>query len=107
MPPWTTVAITSGTVVVVLVAYLAWAVRSNRRAGASGLARKVRLSCPKCGESFDYALVPGASATSVRLGRSRYMSCLLCGHWSVIRVADAPVAWEASTEGSRGMPPAR
>jgi hypothetical protein len=87
---------------VVVVVYLVWVLASNRRAGASGLSRSVRLTCPKCQGLFDYTLVPGASATSLRLGVSRYMSCPLCHSWSVIRVAGAPPAGpEPSAESSR------
>ena len=66
----------------VAAGYLVWVLGSNRRAGASGLAREVGLTCPKCGGSFDYRFVPGASHTAMRLGRSRYMACPLCHRWS-------------------------
>ena len=41
-----------------------------------------RLSCPKCGKTFDYRWVPGGSLTAVRLGPTRYMRCPLCHKWS-------------------------
>ncbi len=50
-----------------------------------------RLTCPKCGGSFDYEYVPGASLTAVRLGGSRYMRCPLCHQWSVFRLSAAEV----------------
>jgi len=70
--------------------YLGWALWSNRRAGASGLVRTDRLTCPKCNGSFEYPFVPGASMSSLRLGRSRYMACPLCHRWSVIRLTGNP-----------------
>jgi formate dehydrogenase maturation protein FdhE len=97
------VAISGGVVVVVVAAYLAWARRSNRRAGAEGFVREVRLACPKCHGAFDYAFVPGASATSLRLGTGRYMACPLCRRWSVFRLAGAPLT-EPSPPGN--PPPA-
>jgi hypothetical protein len=42
-----------------------------------------RLQCPKCGRTFDYEFVPGASFTAVRLGTARYLRCPLCGKFSV------------------------
>jgi formate dehydrogenase maturation protein FdhE len=81
-----TVGVTVGVIVVVIGSYLAWVLGANRRVGVRGLVRQSRLTCPKCGGAFDYAFVPGASATSLRLGRSRYMACPLCHRWSVVRL---------------------
>ena len=82
----------AGVVALTVGAYLLWVALSNRRRGISGLGRVVRLTCPKCQRSFDYAFVPGASLTSLRLGRSRYFACPLCGRWSVFPLTDGPGA---------------
>ncbi len=42
-----------------------------------------KLTCPKCGKTFDYNWVPGGSFTAVRLGRKRYLSCPHCHEWSI------------------------
>jgi hypothetical protein len=42
-----------------------------------------RLRCPHCQGEFDYDLVPGMSATALRLGTSRYMRCPLCRRFGV------------------------
>ncbi len=80
----------AGAVALTVGAYLVWVVISNRRRGITGLGRVVRLTCPKCQRSFDYAFVPGASLTSLRLGRSRYFACPLCGRWSIFPLTDRP-----------------
>ncbi|MCL4387916.1 hypothetical protein M1567_02060 [Candidatus Marsarchaeota archaeon] len=41
------------------------------------------LACPRCKYRFNYEFIPGASATSVRLGHKRYMRCPKCGRWAV------------------------
>ncbi|MHB8565584.1 MAG: hypothetical protein ACYC7D_04140 [Nitrososphaerales archaeon] len=45
-----------------------------------------KLTCPKCNQTFDYNWVPGGSFTAIRLGRSRYMRCHLCGKWSTFNI---------------------
>jgi hypothetical protein len=47
---------------------------------------KRHLTCPKCGGAFDYAFIPGASLTAVRLWDRRYMACPICHRWSVFRM---------------------
>lgn len=97
-----TIAISVSVVVVAIVVYLSWALWANRRAGASGLVRQRQLRCPKCGETFDYAFVPGASFTSLRLGRSRYMACPRCHRWSTFPLTgDDPPASVGSGPPSR------
>jgi hypothetical protein len=56
------------------------------------LSETVRLTCPKCGGSFDYEFIPGASFSAIRLGTSRYMRCPLCHKFAVFRMRDAPAA---------------
>ncbi len=69
--------------IVLLVVFYTWVLRRNRSRGRPGVVSGSRLTCPKCGQSFDYDYIPGASLTSVRLGTSRYMACPLCHKWSV------------------------
>jgi len=83
-------AVAAGVVAVAIAVYLSWALWVNRRAGVPGLVRRLRLTCPKCGGDFDYALVPGASWSSVRLGRRRYLACPLCHRRSTFPVSVTP-----------------
>ena len=105
MGEWATIGLSVGVVLAVVAAYLGWVVWSNRRAGAHGLVRRVRLTCPECHRAFDYALVPGASLSAVRLGRSRFLACPLCHRWSVVRVSGAPPASSRSGPSDLGPPP--
>jgi len=70
-----------------------WLARGRSRAapGTLGIVRENTLACPKCNRQFNYQFAPGASFTSLRLGRSRYMKCPLCGKWSVIKIVGPPV----------------
>jgi hypothetical protein len=47
------------------------------------------LGCSNCGSEFDYDFVPGVSATSFRLGNSRYMRCPLCRKFGIFSLARA------------------
>ncbi|MGA8542855.1 MAG: hypothetical protein WB947_04860 [Thermoplasmata archaeon] len=40
------------------------------------------MQCSKCGGTFDYEYVPGASLTALRLGNARYMRCPICQKFS-------------------------
>jgi uncharacterized C2H2 Zn-finger protein len=60
-----------------------------------------RLRCPHCQQVFDYAFVPGASVTAVRLGTSRYMRCPLCDRFALFSLR-AP---GADGDGSTSAPP--
>jgi len=77
----------AGALLVVLVLFYLRAYRRNRALGTPGLVSRARLVCPKCGGTFDYDFVPGASFTAVRLGTSRYMPCPLCHRWSTFDVS--------------------
>jgi hypothetical protein len=83
---WTISISTAALIVVVVGAW--WLARGRSRGvpGTAGIVRENTVVCPKCRREFNYRFVPGASLTSLRLGRSRYMRCPLCGKWSVIRV---------------------
>ena len=56
-----------------------------------GLTQVSHLKCKKCGVEFDYSWVPGASFTSFRLGKSRYMRCPKCHRWAVFNIFDTRV----------------
>ncbi len=88
---WLGVGISAVVIVVVLV--LLWYIshRLNRKSGNTGFVQRSRLTCPKCGKTFDYEWVPGAALTAVRLGNSRYMACPLCHKWSTFNIYDTVV----------------
>jgi hypothetical protein len=50
-----------------------------------------RLTCPKCGKTFDYEWLPGGSFTVIRLGTKRLMCCQICHKWSTFDVISAIV----------------
>jgi prepilin signal peptidase PulO-like enzyme (type II secretory pathway) len=52
--------------------------------------RTRRLTCPHCHQEFDYDVLPGASVTAVRLGRSRYMRCPMCHRFAVFELSHRP-----------------
>jgi DNA-directed RNA polymerase subunit RPC12/RpoP len=45
-----------------------------------------RLTCTKCGKTFDYNWVPGGSFSAVRLGQKRYLRCPNCHKWSTFNI---------------------
>ncbi len=73
-----------GAAVLIVIAVVIWAIllQRGRSLGTPGAVQRSRLTCPKCGGTFDYDWVPGASLSSVRLGTGRYMACPLCRKWS-------------------------
>jgi hypothetical protein len=89
---WIGVAIGVGAIVVLVVFYALLVRRVNRRSGGRGPVQRSRLTCVKCGQTFDYEWIPGAALTALRLGRSRYMACPLCHRWSTFDFAGSPVA---------------
>jgi hypothetical protein len=101
---WLAVGLSVAIVSIAIGAYLAWVLAVNRRAGISGLYRRLRLTCPKCAGSFDYDLVPGGSFTAVRLGTRRYLRCPLCHRASVFPMTPDPTAPVRST-GPAAPPP--
>ncbi|MGI0054568.1 MAG: hypothetical protein ACREBZ_02460 [Thermoplasmata archaeon] len=82
-----------GVVAIVVVIALLWVItrRVNRRTGDQGPVHRSRLTCPKCGKTFDYDWVVGAALTAVRLGKNRYMACPLCHHWSMFNIYDTVI----------------
>lgn len=50
---------------------------------------KTRVTCPKCGQSFDYEFIPGGSFNAIRLGKYRYMKCQICGKWALFDIVDS------------------
>lgn len=45
-----------------------------------------RLTCPKCGETFDYRWVPFGSFSAVRLGTKWHLSCPHCHEWTTYEI---------------------
>jgi len=87
-------ALTIAAIILLIIIVVVWWLARGRSRGVPGTAGVVRentLVCPKCNKQFDYQFVPGASFASLRLGRSRYMKCPLCGKWSVIKIVGPPV----------------
>lgn len=79
-----------GIAAIAIVLGVLWAVtrRLNRRSGRSGWIQRSRLTCPKCGRTFDYEWAVGAALTAVRLGSRRYMACPLCHRWSTFNITE-------------------
>ena len=50
-----------------------------------------RLTCPKCGKTFDYHWLPGGSFSALRLGTVRYMRCEVCRKWSTFNIVSTIV----------------
>ena len=88
---WLAVGITVGVVLVLVVFYIQ-ILRRGRRIGTRGIFQRSRLTCLKCGTTFDYDWFPGGSFTAVRLGKVRYMSCPVCHRWSTFNIYDTMVA---------------
>jgi hypothetical protein len=88
----TVVAILVGAAILGVTAVLLYALanRRNRRTGEHGFVQHSRLTCPRCGQLFDYDWVPGGALTAVRFGKKRYMACPLCHRWSMFNVWDSP-----------------
>ena len=57
-----------------------------------------RLTCPKCGKTFDYEWLPGGSFSAIRLGTKRYMRCQLCGKWALFEMLKTLVPPEQGDE---------
>jgi hypothetical protein len=68
--------------VVIVAVVILFALARTRMARSSGIVQLSHLKCKKCGTEFDYAWIPAASLTSVRLGNSRYFMCPVCKKWS-------------------------
>jgi hypothetical protein len=78
--------------VLIIIVSVWWLARGQSRGvrGTAGVVRENTVVCPRCNMQFNYQFVPGASFTSLRLGKSRYMRCPLCGKWSVIKIVGQP-----------------
>jgi hypothetical protein len=50
-----------------------------------------KLTCSKCGNTFDYEWVPGGSFTALRLGTKRYMRCQVCKKWATFDIVSTIV----------------
>lgn len=51
-----------------------------------GIVQLAHLKCKKCGTEFDYAFVPSASVTAIRLWNRRYFSCPQCHKASLFNI---------------------
>lgn len=87
---WLGIAI-AAIVLLLLVVFYLFILRRNSARGSPGLVTRSRLTCPKCGKTFDYDYLPGASVTAVRLGTGRYMACPVCHKWSTFELASTQV----------------
>lgn len=99
------IGIIVGVFALVGILFYAISVWRNRRTGATGFVQRSRLTCPKCGGTFDYEWVPGAALTAVRLGKDRYMACPLCHRWSLFNIFDAAAPPAAGADPSPPAPP--
>ena len=73
------IAILISVIIIVVVIYLLFP-------RLRGLHYTSRLTCPQCGNQFDYNWVPGGSFSAVRLGTKRYMQCPNCLEWSTFEI---------------------
>lgn len=73
-----------GAVVIIIAVVL---MQRSRGSTINGPVQLSHLKCPKCNAEFDYAYLPGASFTSVRLGGSRFLQCPVCRKWSVFNIS--------------------
>lgn len=58
-----------------------------------------RLTCSKCGKTFNYEWLPGSSFSVIRLGTKRYMRCQLCRRWALFDVVSTIVKPEDDEKG--------
>jgi len=79
---------TAGIIIAVIIAAIAilFVLARTRMARSSCIVPLSHLKCNKCGTEFDYAWIPGASLTSLRLLNSRYLMCPVCKKWSVFNI---------------------
>ena len=77
------IGIIIGVVIIVIVAVL---MLRSRKGAVKSPVQLSHLKCPKCNAEFDYAYLPLATFTSIRLGNSRYISCPDCHKWSLFNV---------------------
>ncbi|MHB8352402.1 MAG: hypothetical protein ACYDFT_06945 [Thermoplasmata archaeon] len=82
-----------GAIVVLIVVLFVMMRRLNQKTGPTGLVRHSRLTCPKCGRTFDFEWMPFGSVSAFRLGNGkRYMACPICTKWSTFDLLDAPLS---------------
>lgn len=84
---------TAGIIIIVIIVAAAILVVTvpRRMARSSRIAPLSHLKCTKCGAEFDYAWIPLASLTSVRLVKWRCFVCPVCRKWSVFNIWDTRV----------------
>jgi hypothetical protein len=72
--------------VILLVGILVFMLLNLRRAKVIPPTQLSHLVCPHCELEFDYAWLPGASFTSIRLGPLRLFNCPRCGELSLFNI---------------------
>jgi len=77
--------------VIVLVGILVFMLLNRRSLKVIPPTQLSHLVCSHCGFEFDYAWVPGASFTSIRLGIARLFNCPRCGESSLFNIWDTRV----------------
>ncbi len=50
---------------------------------------KIKVTCPKCHESFEYTFIPGVSLTAARFGPYRYMKCQKCEKFALFHITQS------------------
>jgi hypothetical protein len=78
-------------VAVVILAVVMVLMLRARKGTVGGPVMLSHLKCPKCNTEFDYAYLPGASFTSLRLGNSRLLQCPECHKWSTFNLSSTRV----------------
>ena len=86
--------VTAGIIVtaaIIAVIAIVFILARTRTGQSIGIAHLSHLKCGKCGTEFDYAWIPGASLTSIRLGGSRYFRCPSCRKFSLFNICNTQV----------------
>lgn len=81
--------VTTGAIIVAIAVLFLLA--RTRKASSLGIVHLSHVKCSKCGTEFDYAWIPGASLTAVRLFNSRYFRCPICRKFSLFNICDTQV----------------
>jgi predicted RNA-binding Zn-ribbon protein involved in translation (DUF1610 family) len=75
-------------VIVLFIASIFIFMRFNRNIKIMSPVQLSHLMCPNCGLEFDYAWIPMATFTAIKLGKSRLFNCPGCGKPSVFNIVD-------------------
>ena len=91
-------AIIVGAIIIIVLRY-------QRTGRSSGVVQLSHLQCPNCHGQFDYAWIPMASFTAVRLFNSRLFACPICGKFSTFNIRDTKVDPQAHYCGNMRIGP--